>query len=89
MNRLLREADLDQYRAWAKEVPGAGTGRVPTDLLLLLEHMDAQMAELRRAREQNDRLADVVDELLDYIEHGGSDALRDEVVARARATRGQ
>ena len=72
----------------------ASLGRLKRDTIDLYqchlgEHMDAQMAELRRAREQNNRLADAIGELLDYIEHGGSDALRDEVVARARATCGR
>jgi hypothetical protein len=88
MNRLLSEAELAQFRAWVNEAPGTGTGRVPTDLGLLLGHMDAQAAELRRARQHEHALADVIGELLDYIAHGGSDDYRDQLVARARAVRG-
>jgi hypothetical protein len=88
MNRLLSEPDLDQFRQWAREAPGAGAGRVPTDLTLLIGHVDAQAAELRRAREHAHAMSDAIGELIDFIERGGSDDLRDEIVARARAARG-
>ena len=85
MNRLLSEPDLDQFRDWAAKAPGAGTSRVPTDLTLLIGHLDAQAAELRRARQHEQAQADAIAELIDFIEGGGSDDLRDEIVSRARA----
>jgi hypothetical protein len=84
-NRLLSEPDLDQFRDWAARAPGAGTGRVPTDLTLLIGHLDAQAAELRRARQHEQAQADVIADLIDLVEHGGSDDIRDELVRRARA----
>jgi hypothetical protein len=85
-NRLLSEPDLDQFREWAAKAPGAGTGRVPTDLTLLIGHLDAQAAELRRARQHEHAQADAIAELIDLVERGGSDDLRDAIVSRARAT---
>ena len=85
MNQLLSGPDLDQFREWAATAPGAGTGRVPTDLTLLIGHLDAQAAELRRARQHEQAQADAIAELIDLVERGGSDDLRDEIVNRARA----
>lgn len=87
MNRLLNENELARYREWAREAPGAGTGSIPTDLGLLLGHVEAQAAELRRLRTRETALADAIDELLDYVDHGGAPERRAEIRERARAAR--
>ncbi len=88
MNRLLSEEELVRYREWVGSAAGTGTGMVPADLSLLLGHLDAQAAELRRLRQRELDLAETIDGLLDYIERGGSTDYRDEILQRARATRG-
>lgn len=87
MNRLLNENELARYREWAQGAPGAGTGSIPADLGLLLGHVEAQAAELRRGRARATALADAVDELLDYVDHGGAPERLAEIRTRARAAR--
>ena len=87
MNRLLSEEELASYREWVGRAAGTGTGTVPTDLSLLLGHLDAQAAELRRLRQRELDLGDVIDGLLDYVERGGADDYRDTILERARSVR--
>ena len=88
MNRLLSEEELARYREWVGSAAGTGTGMVPADLSLLLGHMDAQAAELRRLRQRELDLVDAVNGLVDYVERGGSTDYRDEILQRAHAARG-
>lgn len=84
-HRLLTEAELAMVRDWIATLPGTGSGRLPGDLSLLLGHLDAQAAELRRERERGHRLADAMTDLMDLIEGGGANDLRQAALARARA----
>ena len=88
MNRLLSEEELARYREWLGSAAGTGTGMVPADLSLLLGHLDAQAAELRRLRQRELDLADTIHALLDSVERGGSTDCRDEILQRAWAVRG-
>jgi hypothetical protein len=87
-HRLLTEAELETIRHWIASLPGAGSNRVPDDLNLLLGHLDAQAAELRRERARVHRLSDALVEVIDLVERGGAEDYRDSVLTRARAALG-
>jgi hypothetical protein len=84
MDRLLNEHELDQYRQVIAGAAGTGTGSIPSDFGLLLGHVAAQAAMLQRGQRRERDLADVIEALIDVVEHGGDDATRERVVARAR-----
>jgi hypothetical protein len=87
MHRLLNENELALFQEWIGRAAGTGTGQIPGDLTLLMGHIAAQSAELARARQREHALVDALDAALDYVEHGGSSELRDDIAARARAAR--
>ena len=87
MDKLLSEHELAIYEEMARDTAGAGTGTIPADLTLLMSHIRAQSAILRRQVTREQTLTEALDGLLDYLEHGGSDDQRAEAIERARQAR--